>query len=650
MAASFTRTTSAGVPYTYVTDSAGAYAARDHLLKHKVIAHDTETTGLCPHKDKVILAQFSSKEHTFVIDTRNPDLLKIQKPVLENEEIYKVEFNGIFDYEMDKGTAGIDTENIFCLKLGEQSMHAGIQFSGNDLETVTKKYLGISRDKTLQKSFIGHKGDFSVDQLDYGADDTRLLLDIAPIMQKKAKEMGVLHTWQTENGAIQPFGDIEFYGQKIDAPAWTKLMEFQELAAKQAKRDLDKWFIPIVGEDLFSNAGMEYEGLGGAAINYNSQPQVLYALQMMGLKIDGETIQDTGKKMQKKLIDHGAIQALSEFRRAEKLLGTYGQQYLDAINPLTGRVHFKFNQYGTETGRPTCRAKLNCLNIPRDPRYRSAFITELRRLLSTVDYSAAELRILAELSGDRLMIEGFNSGIDFHCYVASMLFGVEVTKKNENRHLREPTKQLNFGIAYGMSPFSLYEKLRYELKQDTTLEKCKDLFERYQKTFKEAIFWLKSQQKTASTEFQMTNMNGRRRHWFKPDMQKIRFAVEKDLTKNGKLKLTDDMEDQIPELVQEKTKAHLAAIQREGANFQIQSVNADFAKRAMATLRKDYKKRGWDGRMYNMVYDEIVTDHEESTAQEAHEHKMKVMNDSANAMLKKVPMQVEGHLAACWTK
>ena len=206
-------------------------------------------------------------------------------------------------------------------------------------------------------------------------------------------------------------------------------------------------------------------------------------------------------------------------------------------------------------------------------------------------------------------------------------------------------------IAYGMSPYSLYEKLVYELNQKITFQECEDLFTRYNRTFKGAIGWLKAQQKLASTQFVMRNMNGRTRHWFKPNMTKIEETAKKELTKNGRIPMTDDMLDyQLPELIDQKYKAHIAAIQREGANCQIQTVNADMTKDAMAAMRKEFKRRKYDARMYNSVYDETVLDVHKSCAEEVHEIQKKIMVQEANKMLKKVPMLVEGHLAPVWTK
>lgn len=405
------------------------------LHEPQPIGLDTETTGLDCRRDRVTLLSISTQENTYVVDVRNTNLLEAFRPVLENENIPKIGANLSFDYQMIKGTAGIDTEGIWDLMLAEYALTAGTQFDGYGLDDISKKYLGISLDKSLQTSFVGHHGDFSQEQLSYAAKDTSNLIRLAKVMKDEMGRFGVLKAWKIESNAVPAFADMEFYGQKIDVAAWKELIQENQAAADKAKLELDSFFSQVT----------ELDERGVPLINYNSRNQLLTGLQHLGLEVDGALITSTDKKVQKKLRDVPVIQALSRYRASVKRVGTYGDKYLRAIHPLTGRIHFSFRQYGTETGRPACRGGLNCLNIPRDKKYRKAFVTDPGRLISTVDYSAAELRILAELSGERLMIDGFNSGIDFHCYVASLVFKKEVTKKNENAYLRDPTKTLNFG-------------------------------------------------------------------------------------------------------------------------------------------------------------------------------------------------------------
>jgi DNA polymerase I-like protein with 3'-5' exonuclease and polymerase domains len=637
-------TTPGGTKYTYIKTVAEAEIACQRLLQEKVSGYDTETTGTDFLTDKVILASFSTPKETFLVDTRDPRNLLVFAPYFENEEIRKVTHYGLFDYLMTKGTIGIDVEGILCLMMAEIALNAGRQFDGFGLADVMLKYLGRTMDKTMQKSFIGHKGDFTREQLDYAADDTAFLIPCGKEMQKAMLKEFVQATWLRECAAIPAFGDMEFYGQRIDKAAWEGIMATNLENANKAKEDLDRWFEPVCDRQWDLTPGNEGKFI--VDINYDSQPQVLHALQKLGIQVDGATIKNTNKSTQKKIKDLGPIKALTAYRSAVKLYGTYGQQYIDAIRPETGRVHFRFRQYGTETGRPACYGGLNCLNIPRDSRYRHAFGTEPGRLISTVDYSGAELRIMADLSGDPLMVQGFNSGEDFHCFVASMVFGVPVTKNNENAKLRTPTKSINFGLAYGMGPGKLCEDLN-GMGYKITLEETKEIFEKYMKTFETTITWLNDQKRAASTNFYMANMNGRRRYWFKPNVEKIEATAKAEM-----LKMTHGKHDDwlLKRLIRDKKNAHLSAVEREGANFQIQSVNADMTKSAMASMRREFKKRRYDARMYNSVYDEIVLDVAQGCGEEVHELHKKIMMDEANKMLKRVPMEVEGHLKSYWTK
>lgn len=623
--------------YEYIKDPNQVERLAKKLLEEPLLAYDTETTGLDPHTDKIILVSLSTRNNTYLIDTRDSRCLEAVRPVLEKEELPKLGTYLFFDYGMTKGHGHIDLEGARCLYLAEKLLGAGVQWDGFGLEAMTLKYLGKERDKSLQKSFIGHTGEFSREQLQYAADDTSGLFPLYDVMRKKMEEEGLITAWLIENSAMPAFADIYFYGLKIDQPAWKIIMEDNYQKMKEAESRLATLFEPFFDRDLFGNLD----------INFASQQSILYGLQRMGIKVDGDLIRNTNDTTRKKIKDIPVIQALNKYREAQKRLGTYGQPYLDAIHPITGRIHPRVDQLGTDTGRATS-PKPNVFNVPRDKRYRHAFITDIDRLISTVDFSGAELRILADRSGDPLMIEGFNRGVDFHCFVAAMLFNREHVAKDDP--IRQPTKTLNFGLAYGMGPGKLYAQLNGEGHKITLVE-CKDLFARYKSTFKAAIAYLESNKRIARKNLEMVNLVGRKRRWQEPNRHKI-YATLKDehLKKKKKTELDLSEEMTLSRLAWDKVKEQWAAIEREAANFDIQSTNVEWTKVSMYEIRKACKKLNYDAKFYNSVYDETVLDIAKKDAEAVHELQKKIMIECGQKYCKSVPVTVEGHLKPYWTK
>jgi DNA polymerase-1 len=423
----------------YITESGGVAAILPELMRFPSWGVDTETTGLDAHKDKVVLLQIGRQEEQFVIDTRTASIEPL-RPFLENVNVLKVGHNLKFDYKMLKGTSQIELEGIRDTLIGEKVLTAGKKKRGFRLEDVLLERLGIVADKTLQKSFIGHKGAFTKEQLQYAADDVVHMIPLCKKMLDEMRPAGLIPTFQLECDVVSSFGDMEFDGMLIDVPAWQALIEKHTGLAVVAKSELDVFASPFVGVNLFDEVDM----------NYGSPSQVVTLLRMMKVKIkEGDSylpVTKTDKKTLKKLRDLPFIQALQKWRSLQKRINTYGQPFIDAINPLTGRIHPNLWQMGTDTGRPAAgESDVNPLNIPRENAFRHCFICYPDEVMESDDYSGCESRILAEISGDKKLTGIFQRGEDIHCAVATDLYGVEVTKKGENSRLRTPAKNLNFG-------------------------------------------------------------------------------------------------------------------------------------------------------------------------------------------------------------
>ncbi|NIS74607.1 MAG: DNA polymerase I, partial [Deltaproteobacteria bacterium] len=159
--------------------------------------------------------------------------------------------------------------------------------------------------------------------------------------------------------------------------------------------------------------------------------------------------------------EHELPKEILEHRTMSKLKSTYLDALPRLVNPETGRIHTSFNQTVTATGRLSS-SDPNLQNIPVRGEWgkilRQAFIAEEGHLLLSSDYSQIELRILAHLSGDEVLIDVFNSGGDIHTNTACELFGFP-SREGVTPEMRRLAKTVNFGIIYGISPYGLGRQL-----------------------------------------------------------------------------------------------------------------------------------------------------------------------------------------------
>jgi len=206
--------------------------------------------------------------------------------------------------------------------------------------------------------------------------------------------------------------------------------------------------------------------LAGGEFKINSTPQLREVL-FDRLKIStrgirkGKTGYSTDVDVLTRLADvHPLPAKILEHRGIAKLLSTYVDPLVALIHPETGRVHTCFNQTVAATGRLSS-ADPNLQNIPirtaEGRRIRAAFVPEPGKVLVAADYSQIELRVLAHLTGDPVLVEAFATGQDIHTRTAAEVF--EVAPALVSSEMRRRAKVINFGIIYGMGPQRLAREL-----------------------------------------------------------------------------------------------------------------------------------------------------------------------------------------------
>lgn len=192
----------------------------------------------------------------------------------------------------------------------------------------------------------------------------------------------------------------------------------------------------------------------------------------------GKTVSTAADVLEALATDHEIVRKVLEYRQLTKLKGTYVDALPALMDPDTGRVHTSFNQTGAATGRLSS-SNPNLQNIPIKTELgreiRAAFIPREGWQLVIADYSQIELRLLAHMSGDPVLIDAFQQGEDIHTRTAAEVMGVPPMLVT--REARNNAKAVNFGIVYGISAFGLAANLGISRKEAEAYIKA--YFERY---------------------------------------------------------------------------------------------------------------------------------------------------------------------------
>ena len=264
---------------------------------------------------------------------------------------------------------------------------------------------------------------------------------------------------------------------------------------------------------------------------------------------------------------HEIVTDILEHRGLKKLIGTYIDALPKLINPRTGHIHTSFNQTITATGRLSS-SDPNLQNIPirgeEGKEIRKAFIPEPDCLFFSADYSQIELRVMAHLSQDENMVEVFREGKDLHAATAANIYKKPI--EEVTRDERTKSKRANFGIIYGITVFGLAERL------DIPRDEAKMLIDGYFATFPQVHAYMEKSKEIARQKGYVTTLFGRRRYL--PDINSHNATVR-------------------------------GFAERNAINAPIQGTAADIIKVAMIHIFERFKKEGIKSKMILQVHDEL---------------------------------------------
>ena len=628
---------------------------KEWLKYHNTIAVDTETTGLDPLTDKILLLQIGNHLEQWVIDAYKigDDGIKLVLNLIKNKLITKLFHNAIFDYSMIIGNYGIELDNIKCTFITNKLLTNGRRTSDNSLAGVVDKYLNIDLSKTERKSFIAHKyGEpFTPEQIEYAGIDVKYLGQVFDAQMKLIRERKMQTLLALEFMTIKTTADMNLNGIYVDQKKWLALKSTAEKEALDIKLKLDEIFKDHCETDMFGalmapnlkaenykkrvkllrhkgqTVSVKTRAPVPELLNYDSNEQMQHMLSL----VLGHPIESTNREYLKTL-RHEAIDLLLKYREKRKLVTTYGQEFLNQhVHPKTKRIHSHFDPMGTETGRWSSKNP-NMQNIPKGAEYREPFCAQKEGYsIISADFSGQELRLLAHISQEEKFIKAIQENKDLHSYSASLLFGIpyeDFFEKDEEGHVkidnlgepviksemkkkyRNPAKSITFGLMYGMGPNKLSRQLDIELFE------AKTLFKKYFETFP-AIKNLMDEltKNVRERKYAYSPLDGRRRDY---------TGIDWDNPKQA------------------------AGAINAAKNMPFQGCGASVTKLSLIYLRRAIKSKNLDAKILITVHDEVLIEVRDDQAEICAELVKEKMEKAFNYFAPSVPMVVSPQIAKYW--
>jgi DNA polymerase-1 len=494
---------------------------------------------------------------------------------------------------------------------------AGIPLSGVSFDTMVASYLLNSRRKShgldeLAYEFLGHQmikyedlcgkgknqrpfSQVSLEEaLDYAGEDADVALMLSRVLADMLDKEGLRELFDTLEMPLLPvLARMEMSGVKVDADRLAGLSQkFEESISK-------------LEEKIFELAGEEF--------NIDSPKQlseILFVKKKLAKGKKTKTGYSTSVEVLSNLAeDHELPRKVLEYRSLAKLKNTYTDALPKLIHPRTGRIHTSFNQTVTTTGRLSS-SEPNLQNIPvragEGKIIRRAFVGEGDNLIVAADYSQIELRLMAHLSKEPVLLEAFEKGEDIHARTAAEIFGV--AHELVTPDMRRQAKVINFGILYGMSAHGLTRQL------DVDHLDARKYIDAYFARYPRVKQYMDETVSLAKDRGHVFTIRGRRLS--------------------------------VPE-IHSSNYARRQAAEREAINAPLQGSAADIIKAAMIEIDRELVEKKYKSLMIMQVHDELVF---EAVPEELDSLKEMVKSRMESAASLEVSLEVDIQEAENWAE
>ena len=426
--------------------------------------------------------------------------------------------------------------------------------------------------------------------------------------------------WYEDNALIGALH--ETLGKRLEELGLTGLLQGMEIPlcsvlANMERRGVlvDKNALARFGEMLTSRIAetqKEIYAQAGEEFNILSPKQLGHILfEKLGLPPIKKTktgYSTNAEVLEKLQYQHPIVSLVLEYRQLTKLNSTYVEGLSKVIAP-DGRIHTSFQNTVTATGRLSS-TEPNLQNIPvrtaLGAEMRTMFVSRPGWVLVDADYSQIELRLLAHMSGDEEMIQAFRDGVDIHTVTASQVFGVSPDRVTSD--MRRAAKAVNFGIVYGISPFSLSQDIHVSVAQ------AKSYMEKYFEHYAGVRAYMDGVVEQGKRQGYVSTLYGRRR-WL-PELKSSNFNTR-------------------------------SFGERVALNMPIQGTAADIIKLAMIRVEQRLAAEGLQAQLVLQVHDELIVE----CPQEEADTVAKLLTQEMEGVAQlSVPLTAEAKVGRTWAE
>ncbi|WP_286924595.1 MULTISPECIES: DNA polymerase I [Lysinibacillus] len=490
---------------------------------------------------------------------------------------------------------------------------AGIRLAGVEFDLLLASYInnpGLSGDDvaTLAKE-LGYR-DVQANETVYGKGAKRAIPAIDTLAEHTSRKAFAVWSVQPKLETLLKENEQYDLYKNLELPLASILGEMESEGITVNRATLEKMGqelndkLVVIEQEIYAEAG--------EAFNINSPKQLgVILFDKLGLPVIKKTktgYSTAADVLEKLKSEHAIIEHILLYRQLGKLQSTYIEGLLKEIHNEDGKVHTRFQQALTATGRLSSTDP-NLQNIPirleEGRKIRQAFVPSKEGwILFSADYSQIELRVLAHMSEDKNLVEAFREGMDVHTRTAMDVFHVSADEVDSN--MRRAAKAVNFGIVYGISDYGLSQNL------DITRKEAATFIEKYFASFPGVKQYMDDIVQDAKFNGYVTTILNRRRYL--PDITSSNFNIR-------------------------------SFAERTAMNTPIQGSAADIIKKAMIDMDARLKKENMQAKLLLQVHDELIF---EAPKEEVALLEKIVPEVMEHAIELTVPLKVDFNHGATW--